>query len=453
MQKRFAMLKRVFEFVGFAFILVSPISTFASENADFDILNIGKTSWYFESPEIASVVEFHANHPPVLMFKAPSEVEICRLNGIPCDPTQGIQLIGEIQRPALREVGLTYKLKSEQQRILKFRFFPKISPDFKIQGASSLKKSILLAPGAYLLALSPNGKVLYYKEPGPEVQNFRQHLVEGKFIYTYFRVTKSTLGISADGLIEFLDEDFQPIGYLNREMDGHEFIVLGPRHFLFTEYAAIDDGPNCQLEERLIELRDGVEVRRFSSLGVEKLQTKEMQIFEFHGRMCKTATHINAVQVVDSSHWLISLGWETFLMWNHSNNTIEWVYGGANPTVPLIANLDLSLFHSPFWDRTTKTIRFFNNGSIRTQLIALTFRSGHKKPKIRRIDFENSFSDYGGNLVLDFERGHEFLSTAIGHRVRGNWDVREYKNEKLTMAIRLGPVGTYNYRVNRGVIR
>ncbi len=419
----------------------------------------------WENKTILRVIDFNRNRPPVLTFDDSKSVKSCKLDSAPCPKNHRMELLPFPGRPRGRIFTLTW-IDGDGEHEASVKLLDRIPSDFSIEGRSVLKKNVFLAVGTLLLSLSPEGEIDFYRESSFPTVDFRPVKVGGKRFYSFGQIRQVNEAVNSEGMHWVLDQDFELFDVQSRISDNHEFLFLGPKHFVFTHYEdSAKEGEPCVLRQSVIESKNGRDVYVLDSdelvklgilpaYGVPPVRKSIRTKIRYHGRECLQNDHLNAVEIVDRNRWLVSFGESTVFMWLKKERRAEWVFGGVGDQFKLTAEQKTALHHTPHWFEKEKRLILFDNGleNKRSRVVEyfLDFKSG-KVRAMKQHDLGGAFSTSAGSVEVD----GDVLSVGFGNRENSKNDFVELSSGTQTMAIRVcsNCDKLWIYRFYRGDVR
>lgn len=336
--------------------------------------------------------------------------------------------------------------------------------DLQIRGKSSLNQAILATPGGQLIKISPTGEMIFFRRsPTGNLNDFKPHNVHGRIFYSYLNNTITTPGVTSEGTRTILDENFSNIESTDFLTDIHEFEYLGPSHYLYSSYEIVDlpDG-TCFLDQRAVERKNSREVRSFSVHDFIEagFKIQEESITVFHGRSCKTVSHLNAIQIISENSWLLSLGSGVVLMYNHATQKPEWILGGFQDQFNIIKKVNMDYIHTPRWHLSENRLIIYDNNYQTKRSRILDFRldlASRKVIHLKEIPLGNIYSVHSGGVEANLPLSHLsdlIYSVGTGMPEKDDWNFIEHNGKNQTLAIRFGKSkkATYSYRTYRSIL-
>lgn len=430
-------------------LAVAP--TVAHASAPFHVENASSEALVWKSSSELDVREFDVRNPPTLVFDSWSEISKCSLDGSPC--TQRTALSIQHAQPHVRVFNLQLVMKSGTTQAFKIELFEKLGDGFRIVGRSQLKKNILFGYDDLLMMLSPKGEVLYYFRTPFFVSDFKQHLVDGRIFYSYFHHQTGNLMLNVEGNRVVLDEHFKIVDTPDVIVDGHEFVILGPRHYLFSSYDGMTaSNGKCKIDQNILEWKDGREVSRAHLNTFALAFGASPHLVQFHGHECEAVGHFNSIQVIDDDHWILETHARVF-EYDRKTQQPTWILGGKLDQFKIGDAASARLWHCARWDDQKKELTVFDNGihfpdtpaGVRVFKLDLASKSVLSR---RFIPVAKGVSEYGGCAWKD---GDSFSVTMGEHKTE--YDFIETRDGSIDMAVRVWPRGApYNYRVNLTIV-
>jgi hypothetical protein len=359
--------------VSFLILFLLPAITWSAENVSAPepsvvFLNVDPSEQTPEENSIIQLYEYIASAPPRIAIQWPGKIPektVCEINSVPCSFEKPIELkLGAGQRRNF-EFALRYGEASHPKKTtIKLQI-----ADIVVQGSSRLKSNILMTVNGALLMLSPEGEILFFRKNIKESIDFKGFKADGKIFYSYLQSERGFLGIHQEGIRVILDDHFNVVEKLPwPAVDGHDFVSLGRNHHIRTEYSIADlPAKQCILEQQVIETVDGKEVAKFSVkdyLVAHHADWSMTNRITYKGRTCYQALHLNSIQVIDPSHWLLGLG-TSVVMFNKVTGLVDWILGDPFDEFFYqkhdFAMKSLGLTHTPIWNPETGILALFAN--------------------------------------------------------------------------------------------
>lgn len=435
---------------------------------DFSIRNVGEKNLEATAPEELVLTEYSALHPPELAFKSPKDIDECTLDNQPCELAKPLILrLAKTDRVS-RSFALTYKLNGAQKKFT-ISLLDKDFPVYEATGTSSLKSNVLftpinLTPTTYqprtndgrLLALNPDGSVLYYrKNPGELVTDFRPHRFDEKIRYSYLVAKRGFPGLTLEGPRVFLDEEFQPIQTVDEIFDMHDAVFISSDHYFRIKYEKRRTPlGGCMLAPTVYETKGKKTVYELSTHELLGRQLTYVDFFLlpyiYEGEICREIFHLNTIQVVDRERLLLGF-LNSIVMYNRQTKKVEWVFGGPDSSFFLPPGMRGALFHTAIWEPATSTLTYLRNRTLESPAVAVnSARLDLKNKDI--ISFETVFqgkhpSIAQGSVSKD---GDAIFSVYLGLKSNEqDTDFREIVSGKEVFSIRFLPGFGSGYRAYR----
>jgi hypothetical protein len=438
----------------------------SSEEKSNETVSISQVNAQFiakDNENTFRLFEFNSKRKPRLSSK---DTQIkCRLNsGQPWIP-----LPMEIPFPVTHKAPFEHKISCRGRD--RKAFFVRVLfdladgfDDLQIRGKSSLNQAILATPGGQLIKISPTGEMIFFRRsPTGNFNDFKPHNVRGKIFYSYLNNTITTPGVTSEGTRTILDENFSNIEATDFLTDIHEFDYLGPNHYLYSSYEMVDlpDG-TCFLNQRAVERKNNKEVRSFSVRDFVEagFRIQEESITVFHGRSCKTMSHLNAIQIISENSWLMSLGEGVVLMFNHVTRKPEWILGGFQDQFDIIKKVKMNYIHTPRWQLSENRLIIYDNNYQTKRSRILDFKldiANRKVIHLKEIPLGNIYSVHSGGVEANFPLSPVsdlIYSVGTGMPEKDDWNFIEHNGTNQTLAIRFGKskMSTYSYRTYRSTL-
>lgn len=323
---------------------------------------------------------------------------------------------------------------------------------FAVEGQSILGVDILTTPTGQLLRLGPKGEVKFYRRVAGAAEDFKPHRVNGKTFYSYMLNAVHSPGVSTAGYRTILNSRYEVVEALDFLTDLHEFEYLGPKHYLYMSYDVKDraDG-SCMIDQSVVESKDGHILNRFDVS--EYLQSGHSlgpkSKVAFRGRECDDVAHINGVQVIGASTWLISLGRGTIVSWDRDKKKPLWIFGQYESQFKIDPYVALRQTHTPRFFADESRLVVFENGEPPTDVRIIDFKLDIKSKRIvasKVLTVVGLQSIHSGSV----EARRSVYSIGAGSREKGEWDFLEYDGVRRTFAIRFSKASR-SYRVYRSL--
>ena len=234
--------------------------------------------------------------------------------------------------------------------------------------------------------------------------------------------------------------------------DLHEFEYLGPKHYLYLSYDVKDraDG-SCMIDQSVIEKKDGRILKRFDVS--EYLQSGHSlggnHRVAFRGRECDEVAHINSVQLIGATTWLIGLGRGTIVAWDRVAKKPIWIFGQYGSQFKIDPHVALRQTHTPRFFKEEGRLVVFENGEPPIDVRIIDFKLDLKSKRVvtsKVLTVEGLQSVHSGSV----EARQSVYSIGAGSREKGDWDFLEYDGGRRTFAMRFTKASR-SYRVYRSL--
>jgi hypothetical protein len=325
-----------------------------------------------QSEQEIQLLEYKASTPPKVLVSAAettSDLSKCTLNDKPVTFGEPIELrILPGQREDFIFVLKCSAVEGQPDKTVTIRSFDADVPSYQVNGRSDLAQDILLTVGGALMIFSPQGDLLFFRREPQEAVDFKAHLVGEKILYSYMRIERSHFQVHSEGKRVLLDENLNFMRELPWTTDLHDFLWLGPNHFIHFEYDIVERKGNlkCVLRNRAIETKNGKAVREFSTMRLTESGYTNQVAYRapYKGRLCLRHFHLNSIQIVDSKTWLLGLG-NLVLLYDLEKKQPVWSLGGAEDDFLTVKAHEMMamtrLIHTPVWDASHQQLTFYSN--------------------------------------------------------------------------------------------
>lgn len=358
---------------------------------------------YNDQKKVAAVITWSPKRP---------DQEICKLNGVKCNPLEPITLDANLVADRAFTFELVYGETASPIKTQIHMFDPQLR-GYMTTGESKIEKNLITTANGALLVFSPKGRLIFYRREQKDAIDFKAIQMGSEIGYVYLR-SKVFHPFGLEGDRVFLDSHFQEISVLKGNFDGHDFIYLGKNHYIGIEYVAKSlKSAGCLIDSKVIEMQGSHPVRTFSGAdfnlrGFFSTFTAKMQ---HGGQNCVASAHVNSVQRVSESKWLLSLG-DSVVMYDFKKNAPVWIFGGSSDQFYPIEGDDintsiLGLIHSAEWSESTQTLTFFRNW-LRPQLDAQV-----AAPTIVRLKLDTNAKKIENTNEFTFGLSSAYLSGSV----------------------------------------
>lgn len=342
----------------------------AEESVPFEIENVdtGALRW---SAKAVVLESYDSRRPPRLKFKGTH----CKVDGKDVDCAAPFDVAKSPVRGIQRR---RVDVRTEKGRVrYDLQLFPDEFPSYRVEGASSLKYPILLAPirsnektgvdykSGHLLIVSPVGDVLFYKRVGFMTFDFKPHLVDGQTNFSFARVLSHTsLRSMVLGDRFLLDGQMNTIDVV-KGVNIHDFVWLGKDEYVWGKEPVERDR-----EGRLFENSRVVHVKGEKTafdFGISDLIRAKVA-FRYPTKDRQGLDEVDFPDVINS--WQL-IGREAVLVGLHNNGAVmvdrktkkvKWVFGGPSDQFGLSPEIHPYPWHSPVWDPERSSLYVFDNG-------------------------------------------------------------------------------------------
>ncbi len=307
--------------------------------------------------------EYQQAHPPELILpgEAPKKILI-----------EG-KLPEEFGKKILR---FRHKVGGKTETI-KLHLLPESFPFFHLHGRSVIDKPIITAVYetekkistdkiCHLLILSPVGELVFQRKLENKCSDFRPHDLEGKRYYSYQLVESTEPSVGHFGPRIILDSEFKPIQTVAPYFDSHEFILLGKDHWLGIEIELSRMASGLPyFNKRVRERKNGKIIFDWGvsdylkQFGSEA--TANSYVATYHGEIVAELLHINSVQSIGESGYVVSLGMNGVVYVNKETRKVDWVLGGFNDQFSLKREEYPVFQHTAWLDPENNRLSLFAN--------------------------------------------------------------------------------------------
>lgn len=422
-----------------------------ADEAPFWVDRVGYRYQEWTGTKHVRLTEYNANHKPRLRS---------RLAGSRCRKVGELKwklLPMELEFPARLSAQPTVgyeclNARGVQRNIAVYFDIGDHIDSFEVQGRSRLDADILMAPSGQLMRLGPAGEMRFYRRVNGLAEDFKPHRVGGKLYYSYMINAVHAPGVSTAGYRTILNSRYEPIETVDFLTDLHEFEYLGKNHYLYLSYDAVNraDG-SCYIEQSVIEKKGDRVLRKFDVS--EYLRAGHIlgpsRMVEYRGRECEELSHLNSVQILNQTNWLIGLGRGVVAAWDLVDRKASWILGRIGGQIALPDSISLAPIHTPRFSQKDGRFVVFENGlgSVDVKIVDLKLDLVAKRATLSRVlTIAGLQSSHSGSV----EAHGSIYSIGAGSREKGDWDFMEYDGDQQTFAVRFSSTAR-NYRVYRSL--
>lgn len=400
--------------------------------------------------------DYVGKRPPAFAFTRPEQVTDCELNQKPCDPQKDNALVFPPGTHGAFNFNLTFK-KNGVARNITIKFLEGL-PSFEVEGQSKLDSPVYFTPHRFILVIAPDGEIFFARKYSYLIEDFKPHVLNGKFYYSFLRESNSKIFNAAaiNGERVLLDENFNMLKVLPwKNIDLHEFLLLGTDHYMFTAYEnKTDKLGSCLINQFVREYKNGRLVFEYSTEEMraqgllydapETLKTKDI--------ICHELFHLNSIQVISENLLMIGLGRGSLLLVDKKKKKPVWIFGGLQDQFSLTDQLTPFLSHTPHYDTKTGRLLVFANSTRNdkknSQVIEYVLNTRNKT--VEKTDFPAPMQFFAKVAGSVYETNGVY-SVGLGERKEIPWDFIEYYEKKPTYKIGFRPLNAKigSYRVYR----
>lgn len=414
-----------------------------------------RNSTYAEKNGTIFLKEYRRELPPEIHFSADAKITKCRFAGKNCKgPGITLSLPGKVPENS-RETRLevTYEVK-KIKRQLTLSLFPENFPYFSQEGQSAGSDPLIFSvatmtpdnrEGCHLFVMTPEGQLTFYRHLDLVCNDFRPHrFSDGTLAYSYQEVTLGAEFIGVFGPRVVLDKDFNFIRRIPLDDDGHEFILLGPDHWIGIELELDRLGSGMPyLNKRVRERKAGKIIFDWGvSDFTRELKTEAVsnaQISTYKKEVVAELLHLNSVQKVGEEGYLIGLGFNGVAFVDRDTRKISWILGGLNDQFSLKIHEHPYFLHTPWFDEKTGELILFSNWTygLRKFSRVLSYKLDPKEKKLiqfRELRNKKELSYIMGSVQLT----GDLISVGLGTKEISRCDFVEMKGNEETWKFHLG---------------
>ncbi len=244
------------------------------------------------------------------------------------------------------------------------------------------------------------GNVVYYKDDGVTVRDFKQTIVDDTVYYSYLRYAGDDASTTSQTLFEavVMDKNYQEIDlieYLSTEqgmpeqtaLDDHEFLILGENHYMVLSYVyqevdnvpteISEDGTSYVTATVVQELQDGALVFQWCSTDYPELYAYSVRASRLGDESVTNAVdylHGNSIAIdpADGNYVFSFRAMSGLIKVDSETAEIIWILGGEGDDFNLSEEQEMSYQHFPqYWNGDTLTV--FDNGNDYAQTRILEY--------------------------------------------------------------------------------
>lgn len=377
-------------------------------------------------------------------------IRSCYYREKPC-PRAGIALsLPEGKVPRARDSAIQLMVAGKRFRI---ELLPASFPWYTFIGRSTLTKPIIFSTAPAdankdrhcdLLVVGPNGQLDFHRRMNFVCLDFRPHLVAGKQLYSFQVVTHGSL-MGTTGPRVLFDENFRFLLKTEIDYDLHEFLILGPMHWMGIEIALGRlPGGMSYLDRRIRERKDGKVVFDWGVSDFIKVTKSDAaplgSIIEYKGETVADLIHMNSVTVLPNQKLLVGLGTNGLLVLDKISREIEWILGGYADQFSLPVMQHPFFQHTPTFSPKDQTLYLYSNYhpflSTTNSSRVLKYELDIAQRKVRAFHVlreKQELSSLMGSLQVDGET----LSVGTGTRFFGQLDFLELNNGNVSASLKI----------------
>lgn len=242
---------------------------------------------------------------------------------------------------------------------------------------------------SYVYAIDLSGRVEYWAryENGVAMDFKPHHQADGRTMYSYF-VSRDSSMVNGNfvGETVLLDDHFEIVDTVSlgeygqrprRSSGSHEFLMLGPGHFISTALESIEadlgklgsDWPSRRqvMDSVVQEVKQGKVVCEWRSSDTTSLYLDSHFSVAAEPNQPWDYAHLNSVYVDSPTSWLVSFRYlSEVVAVNPQANQVQWILGGRSDEFGLTANQRFSFQHCATRTAAGRLL-VFDNGVERSQ--------------------------------------------------------------------------------------
>ncbi len=313
------------------------------------------------SPGRFELMEYVHSRPPEFHLPVGGRWKKCRFMGKAC---QGAVISlhvpeGLILKHQKRFFEASYFLKGKMETFV-IELFSSPSPECLSVGESGLSHPLIFAmipktnlnqPGSFLFILSGKARVTFFRRLTEIGSDFRPHVFGGKVWYSYFLMKEGIENVGGSGPRVILDENFHFVRKIDLELDGHEFLLLGPDHWMGIEIE-LDRLRNglSYLNKIIRERKNGKILFEYSVKDYLKEMKSELTssivLTSFRGEVVAEILHINSLQILKEDKLLIGMAYNGVGLLDKTRRKLDWQLAG------LYDDFHLPIFQNPLFEHS-----------------------------------------------------------------------------------------------------
>lgn len=194
-------------------------------------------------------------------------------------------------------------------------------------------------------------------------------MIQGKVFYSYEKVFWDLKSSIVQGARTILNDKFEIIHLISREIDPHEFHLIDLDHYVVLEAPSnrLKSGITYS-DRRIREYDHGQKIFDWGlsdfmeELGWPAVLGSYLQ--STHSETVTELMHLNSFQLIDKNRMLVSLGSNGIVCLDRQTKKILWVFGGLSDEFGLTFDEQLPFIHTPSFNPSTKKITVFKNSSF-----------------------------------------------------------------------------------------
>lgn len=325
---------------------------------------------------------------------------------------------------------------------------PKSFPFFSVEGKSVLQEPIIFSTNVgldscYLIKLTPEGHLDFFRRMPFLGSEFRPHLIKGKQFYSFQAYTDFIDRMGFMGPRYILDENFNEVKTILLPLECHEFLLKDLNHWVSfeVEFDRLKNGlpyVNKKIRERVnnkIVFEWGV------SDFIKQFNTEvfaDAFVTSYKNEIIVELLHMNSIQRLNDGSFLVGTGQNGIIAVDKKSAKVKWVLGGMYDQFSLPIHQRPIFEHTAWLDEKTQNLYLFVNSAHAAQVDydskVFRYKLDTKRKKILEFEVVRrnlGFTDTSGSVQVT---GKTF-SIGLGRRLVGKSDFIEWHNNQETMRL------------------
>lgn len=381
------------------------------------------------SPGRYELLEYVQSRPPEFHLPAGARWKQCRFMGKVC---QG-QVIsfhvpeGLVLSHQKRFFEASYLVNGKVEKFV-IELFSSPSPESVSVGKSGLSHPLIFAlipktnlnqAGSFLFILSGNARVTFFRRLSEIGSDFRPHVFDGKVWYSYYLMKEGIENVGGSGPRVILDDNFQVVRQIDLDLDGHEFLLLGPDHWMGIEIE-LDRLKNGQsyLNKIIRERKNGKILFEYSVKDYLKEMKSELTssivLTSFRGEVVAEILHINSLQILKDDKLLVGMAYNGVGLLDKKSRKMDWQLAGLYDDFQLPITQNPLFEHSAVLNDDGELCLFSNLTPSRSGLVTKVFclkldQEKRRVTNFRMIRDQNEITFMMGGMQIIEKRPNIFF--------------------------------------------